>query len=95
MNRPEELAAIAKTAGGLEAIVSHVIAKGETSISEHELTKLISDNCPRNPGESTAQAFSRAFTANDETGLRLRKAVAIAKGDPSGYLRTFVARCGS
>jgi hypothetical protein len=37
-----------KQAGGLDAICEHVIAKGETSISEHELTKLISDNCPRN-----------------------------------------------
>jgi hypothetical protein len=72
--------AIAKQAGGLEAICEHVISKGETTLSEHELTKLIADNAPRNPGESAAQAFSRAFTANDETGLQLRKAIAVAKG---------------
>jgi hypothetical protein len=50
---------IAKQAGGLSAICEQVIAKGETSLDEHTLTRLITENVPRRDGETSAQAFSR------------------------------------
>jgi hypothetical protein len=74
-NRAEELSAIAKQAGGLEAICKHVIS-GSSSISEHELVKLIGDNVERRSGETSEQAFARAFSAD----VLLRKAVQAAKG---------------
>jgi len=47
-------------------------------ISEAELVELIS-NHDRQPNESAAKCFSRHYEAQDENGLALRKAVAIAK----------------
>lgn len=49
-------------------------------ITEHELTRAISDNVQLREGESREQGFARVFTAMTPDGLALRKAVAIAKG---------------
>ena len=50
-------------------------------VTEHEFTKAVGDYADANrlPGESSAKAFARVFSANDETGLTLRKAHAVIK----------------
>ena len=83
MSHTEELALIAKRDGGISAICKHVIERrGSSSITEHELTKLISDNVERRPGETREQAFCRAFEAPDAEGLAMRKAVAVLRHHP-------------
>ena len=49
--------------------------------SEHELTAEIKKlaNANRKPGETSAAAFTRLYTAPDDDGLALRKAVAVCK----------------
>jgi hypothetical protein len=79
MTRSEELGAIAKKFG-LTTLCKALVEDGPRGISEHELTKLIGDNVERRSGESSAQAFSRAFMANDDDGLLLRQAVNACKG---------------
>jgi hypothetical protein len=73
--REQELSAIAKKYG-VAAVCKHIIDHG-SSISEHELTKLIGDNIERRSGETPAQAFSRVYTSDE--GLVLRKAVNACK----------------
>jgi hypothetical protein len=43
-------------------------------VSEHQLTKLISEHCAR-----TGVSFSKLFEAQDEQGITLRKAIAAAR----------------
>jgi hypothetical protein len=79
--REQELAEIAKSDGGIQIICEHVIKRaGLSNITQDELVKLFSDAVPRRSGESAAQAFSRAFSANDAEGLLMRKAVQAVKG---------------
>ena len=81
MNREQELASIAKQDGGIQAICEHVIKRaGSSNITQDELVKLFSETVPRRSGESAAQAFSRAYSANDNEGLLMRKAVQAVKG---------------
>jgi hypothetical protein len=93
MTRSEELSSIAKQAGGLEAVCKHVIDRAGTSnITQDELVKLFSEAVPRRSGESAAQAFSRAYSANDDEGLLMRKAVQAVKGfSTAGPTREAVA----
>jgi hypothetical protein len=93
MNREQELASIAKQDGGIQAICEHVIKRaGSSNITQDELVKLFSDTVPRRSGESAAQAFSRAYSANDDEGLLMRKAVQAAKGfSTAGPVREAVA----
>lgn len=54
------------------------------SLSEIELTELIQMKADRErlAGESRAKAFARVFSATDDEGIALRKAIAIAKAAP-------------
>jgi hypothetical protein len=83
MNREQELASIAKQDGGIQAICEHVIKRaGSSNITQDELVKLFSETVPRRSSESAAQAFSRAYSANDDEGLLMRKAVQALKNFP-------------
>jgi hypothetical protein len=59
-----------------------VIADTTAGITEHELTAAITKYALLNKrdGETPAQAFARVFTAPDDEGEMLRRAVALAKG---------------
>jgi hypothetical protein len=46
------------------------VAKGDVSVSEHELTKLIDEDAQRR-----GMSFAKLFTANTEEGVTLRKAM--------------------
>ncbi len=81
MTRTENLAAIAKDYG-VARFAKFVIDEGASGITEHELCKMFTDAIERRSGESAAQAFSRAFCANDEAGNLMRKAVAVVKNYP-------------
>jgi hypothetical protein len=63
-------------------IAKAMTEQGRPLLSEHELTKLITDYAmlSRSTNETPEAAFSRVFSANDATGLMFRKAVAVAKG---------------
>jgi hypothetical protein len=76
MTHTEQLALIAKEAGGLAAICKHVINGSSLIASEHELVQLARDSVPRREGETRERAFSRAF-CDPDTGLA--KAVAVLK----------------
>lgn len=71
---------------GIERIAKAVVERGYfTAISEEEFTEAVTDFAVKRDaraGESRAQAFSRVFCANDETGVTLRKACAIIKNAP-------------
>jgi hypothetical protein len=56
--------------------------------TEHELVQEIKKlaNSKRLPNETSAAAFNRLFTAQDDDGLALRKAVQIAKGHPHPHV---------
>jgi hypothetical protein len=80
MTRTEEMREMrdfAKSAGGMNSISKHIIAKGATSLTEHEFTSLLMESAKVNKlaGESDAAAFSRIFMAD----LNIRKAHAITK----------------
>ena len=67
---------------GVVVIAKIMVADNRSyGISESELVDLIS-NHERKPDESPAQCFARHYEANNEDGLSLRKAVAIAKNMP-------------
>jgi hypothetical protein len=63
-------------------IAKCMVEQGRPLLSEHELTKAITDYAmlSRGANETPEAAFSRVFSANDATGLMFRKAVAVAKG---------------
>jgi hypothetical protein len=60
--------------------------------SDFELTELIQKKADRErlPGESWAKAFARIFSANDDDGIALRRAIAIAKAAPFAWLEPHV-----
>jgi hypothetical protein len=66
--------------GGIAATCACIVAKGETSISEHELveaaTKVAHD---RHPDLSPAQAFAKVFTASTDEARVLREALKITQ----------------
>jgi hypothetical protein len=70
-------------AGGIAATCAAIVAKGTTTISEHELveaaTKVAAE---RHPELTEAQAFSKIYTAGTEEARVLQNAIAIAKSMP-------------
>jgi hypothetical protein len=60
-----------------------IIVPSETELFGH-IQKYASDH--RLSGESPAAAFARIFSASDDTGLALRKAVQVAKGHPHPHV---------
>ena len=74
----DNLRDVAKQAGGLSAIIGHIVQKGETQFSEHEFAGAVLEaaKLQKRDGESDAQAFGRLFESNAE----LRKAYAICRG---------------
>jgi hypothetical protein len=81
MSRIEELTKLTKyigeDPGNMHAISKHIIEKGETSLTEHDFTALLTEHCKRvkQPHESVAGAFSRIF----ENDIEVRQAHAICK----------------
>jgi hypothetical protein len=77
----------------MSAVVKHYgitafcesVAAGGVSVSEHELTKLIDEAAQRK-----GTTFAKLFTAQDEQGVTLRKAIAAAR-DAQFLSRTKVA----
>jgi hypothetical protein len=69
--------------GGIAATCAAIVAKGATSISEHELveaaTKVAAE---RHPELSPAQAFAKVYTAATDEARVLQNAIAIAKAMP-------------
>jgi hypothetical protein len=65
-------------------IAKCMVEQGRPLLSEHELTKAITDYAmlSRRANETPEAAFTRVFEGNDSTGLMFRKAVAVAKGYP-------------
>jgi hypothetical protein len=59
MSDTRELAAIAKTAGGMEAICERIVTKGETNFSEHELVAAFSEGIVRKPANRPLRARMR------------------------------------
>ena len=79
MTRSEELSAIAKGPGGIAVIAKHVL-DGKSTISEHELTKLIGEYGKQlHPNLTTAAAFSKVFEDSGDDGTLLRQAVAASR----------------
>jgi hypothetical protein len=78
MSRIDELKVIAKADGGMDSILEHVISKGATTYTEHELTSAGMEYCKKHKkaGESVAQAFARYVEATPE----FCKALDIIKG---------------
>jgi hypothetical protein len=78
----DTLTAIMKS-GGIGPTCAAVVAKGATSISEHELveaaTKVAAE---RHPELSPAQAFAKVYTAATDEARVLQNAIAIAKAMP-------------
>ena len=77
----DTLSAIAKQYG-VVAVCKHITDRGSSNISEHDLVKVVADTVTRLPGETREQAFVRAFSADDEEGLAMRKAVQVLKRHP-------------
>jgi hypothetical protein len=93
MTREQELAAIAKRFDGLATICKHVVDRGSTTISEHELSAVIGEVARREyPNATAAGAFAKLFNEDGERGVLLRRAVQIAKGfSTAGPTRTAAA----
>jgi hypothetical protein len=73
MSRNEELASIAKR-HGVPAVAKHIIDNGPSGISEHELVAMVEAQA-----KASGTSFAKMFTANDDDGLLLRKAVGACK----------------
>jgi len=81
MSTPEDkLRDLAKRAG-IVAICKVLVEDDDAhGISEHELTELVTEQAKRDhPDLSAAQAFARAFSAQDEAGIILRRAFNVCK----------------
>jgi hypothetical protein len=66
--------------GGIAATCAVIVAKGNTTISEHELVEAASKvAAERYPGLTEAQAFDKVYSDRGEEGQALRSTVAIAK----------------
>jgi hypothetical protein len=86
MTRAEEMREMrdfAKQHGGMNSIAKHIVAKGTTTLTEHEFTSLLMESAKLNKmaGESDGSAFSRIFSAPEN--VELRKAHAISKSTPA------------
>jgi hypothetical protein len=69
--------------GGIAGVCATIIAKGTTTITEHEIVDSVSKiAAERYPGLTQAQAFDKVYSDRGEEGLALRKAVSIAKAMP-------------
>jgi hypothetical protein len=80
MRTGETLEGIMKDGGSIAGVCAAIVAKGSTSISEHELVEAISKvAASASPGVSPDIAFSRLFEAD----AMVRKAIGIAKAWPS------------
>src|SRR5262249_35379701 len=66
---------------GITAIAAEIIKSNSAySLNEHQLTDLVTEQAMRDyPALSPAQAFTRAFTAQDEAGVTLRRAFNVVK----------------
>ena len=67
---------------GIVSVAKGIVDRAHsTTFTEEEFTKAITAyaDAHRLPGESSAKAFARVFTADDEIGLTLRKAHQIVK----------------
>ena len=66
--------------GSIAGVCAQIVAKGATTISEHELveaaTKVAAE---RHPELSPAQAFAKVFTAGTDEARVLHSAIAVAK----------------
>jgi hypothetical protein len=83
MDRTAELRDIVKTHGPV-ALAKLLVEDGDShGISEAELTDAITSHAKaEHPNLTKEQAFDKVFSASDEQGLLLRKAVAVAKAAP-------------
>jgi hypothetical protein len=78
-DRAEELSAICKRYG-IGAIAKKVVDDCPGGLSEHEMTKLITEAAQReHPGLSSASAFARIYSESSDRGMLLRKAVGACK----------------
>jgi hypothetical protein len=82
----DSIHAIMKSAG-IAATCAQIVAKGSTSISEHEIVDAVTKiAAERFPNMSPAQAYSKVHTDQGAEGLSLRKAINVAKASaPTGY----------
>jgi hypothetical protein len=87
--RAEFMASVAKRYG-VVAIAKHVIDVGPlTPVTEHELTKAITDAVECQKGETKERAFARVFSDDTEAGVLLRKAFAVINSNNQvSYLRS-------
>ena len=78
-----EMRDFAKRAGGMNSIAKHIIAKGTTTLTEHEFTTLLQEHAKlqKAAGESDGAAFSRIFSAPES--IDIRRAHAITKNTPA------------
>jgi hypothetical protein len=68
---------------GIAGVCAAIVAKGSTTISEHELVEAASKvAAERYPGLTEAQAFDKVYSDRGDEGRLLRSAVAIAKAMP-------------
>jgi hypothetical protein len=70
---------------GIVRVAKAVVERGHSSaISEREFTQAVTAHAKRAfPNDRDDVEFTKVFTANDETGLALRKACQIIKGMPA------------
>jgi hypothetical protein len=69
--------------GGIAATCAAIVAKGSTSISEHELVDAVTKvAAERHPELSPAQAFAKVYTAPTDEARVLQKAIDVAKAMP-------------
>jgi hypothetical protein len=69
--------------GGIAGVCAAIVAKGSTTITEHELVEAASKvAAERYPKLTEAQAFDKVYSDRGEEGSALRSAVAIAKAMP-------------
>jgi hypothetical protein len=66
--------------GGIAGVCAQIVAKGSTTVSEHELVDAASKVAhERYPELSSAQAFAKIYSDGGEEGRVLRQAVNVAK----------------
>src|SRR5262249_6376861 len=81
MITPEQKLSDLVKRAGITAVAAQIVkADSAFSIDEHALTQLTIEHAKReHPQLTDAQAFAKVFSAQDEAGVILRKAFAIAK----------------
>ena len=72
---------IGESPGNMSAVAKHIIEKGETSLTEHEFTAMLTEHAKLNKraGESVMGCFARIF----EHDAEIRRAHAITKAGPN------------